>query len=135
MPYWAMYFAAKLTGGVRELGRDDRRASGGAVKPGPLGEDVLNVWVGTDMEESPMPSPVRGEGIQGGPGPAVEQDVVILDQPAGPAGRMTDAGGVSRPRTLASQMGCSPPNGGQRCNRHCPRGRRGRRNRRRSSCA
>eukprot|EP00955_Chlamydomonas_euryale_P119033 366571-Chlamydomonas_euryale.AAC.10 len=39
-----MYFAAKFTGGVRELGRDDRRASGGAVKPGPLGEDAWNVW-------------------------------------------------------------------------------------------
>eukprot|EP00955_Chlamydomonas_euryale_P111265 366052-Chlamydomonas_euryale.AAC.18 len=60
------------------------------------------VRVGTDMEESPMPSPVRGEGIQGGPGPSVEQDVVILNQPAGPAGRMKDAGGVSSPRSRAS---------------------------------
>eukprot|EP00955_Chlamydomonas_euryale_P103573 365506-Chlamydomonas_euryale.AAC.7 len=62
------------------------------------------VRVGTDMEESPMSSPVRGEWIQDGPGPRVEQDVVILDQPAGPAGRMADAGGVSSPRTLASPL-------------------------------
>eukprot|EP00955_Chlamydomonas_euryale_P070235 360692-Chlamydomonas_euryale.AAC.1 len=83
-----MYFAAKFTGGVCELGRDDRRASGVAVKLGPSGEDVCDVWgsgvesaprarlkqrcttrvrVGTDKKEkSPMPSPVRGEGIQGG---------------------------------------------------------------------
>eukprot|EP00955_Chlamydomonas_euryale_P052805 355280-Chlamydomonas_euryale.AAC.7 len=35
-----------------ELGRDDRRASGGAVKPGPLGKDVLNVW-GSGVESAP----------------------------------------------------------------------------------
>eukprot|EP00955_Chlamydomonas_euryale_P049325 354231-Chlamydomonas_euryale.AAC.3 len=58
--------------------------------------------VGMDMEESLMPSPVRGGGIQGGPGPPVEQDVVVLDQHAGPAGRVTDAEGVSSSRTLAS---------------------------------
>eukprot|EP00955_Chlamydomonas_euryale_P046137 353338-Chlamydomonas_euryale.AAC.8 len=43
------------------------------------------VRVETDMEEPLMPSPVRGEGIQGGPGPPVEQHVVTSDQPAGRA--------------------------------------------------